>query len=117
MLFRSLTRWDPEDAVFWESEGRSIAARNLWISIPALTLAFAVWMVWSVVVVNLPNIGFKNSFGWAFQAGADVPVGDGPYFLNMDVKKVFMGTHIRASGGPSRHRRVLIPGSSERASV
>lgn len=47
----------------------------------------------------LPNIGFKNSFGWAFQAGADVPVGDGPYFLNMDVKKVFMGTHIRASGG------------------
>lgn len=47
----------------------------------------------------LPNIGFKNSFGWAFQAGADVPVGDGPYFLNVDVKKVFMGTHVRASGG------------------
>ena len=47
----------------------------------------------------LPGIGFKNSFGWAFQAGADVPVGDGPYFLNADIKKVFMGTHIRASGG------------------
>jgi outer membrane protein len=47
----------------------------------------------------LPNIGFKNSFGWAFQAGADVPVGDGPYFLNVDVKKVFMGTRIRAAGG------------------
>jgi len=47
----------------------------------------------------LANIGFKNSFGWAFQAGADVPVGDGPYLLNVDAKKVFMGTHIRAAGG------------------
>ena len=47
----------------------------------------------------LPNIGFKNSFGWALQAGADVPLGDGPYFLNVDMKKVFLGTHIRASGG------------------
>jgi outer membrane protein len=47
----------------------------------------------------LPNIGFKNSFGWALQAGADVPVGDGPYFLNVDVKKVFIGTHVRAAGG------------------
>ena len=47
----------------------------------------------------LANIGFKNSWGWALQAGADVPVGDGPYFLNADVKKVFLGTHIRAAGG------------------
>lgn len=47
----------------------------------------------------LPNIGFKNSFGWALQAGADVPVGEGPYFLNFDVKKVFIGTHVRAAGG------------------
>ena len=47
----------------------------------------------------LPNIGFKNSFGWALQAGADVPVGDGPYFLNADVKKIFLGTHIHAMGG------------------
>lgn len=47
----------------------------------------------------LPNIGFKNGFGWALQAGADVPVGEGPYFLNFDVKKVFLGTHVRAAGG------------------
>ncbi|MDO8598234.1 MAG: NarK family nitrate/nitrite MFS transporter [Sulfuricaulis sp.] len=56
-----LTRWDPEDAAFWEREGRAVATRNLWISIPSLTLAFAVWMVWSAVVVNLPNVGFKFS--------------------------------------------------------
>ena len=61
MTTHVLSRWDPEDAAFWESEGRSVASRNLWISIPSLTLAFAVWMVWSVVVVNLPNVGFKFS--------------------------------------------------------
>lgn len=54
-----LTDWNPEDPAYWESKGRKTAFRNLFISMPALLLAFAVWMVWSVVVVNLPNIGFK----------------------------------------------------------
>ncbi len=44
--------------------------RNLWISIPALMLAFAVWMVWSVVVVNLPNVGFKFSTNQLFWLAA-----------------------------------------------
>ena len=56
-----LARWNPEDPVFWEAEGRGIANRNLWISIASLSLAFSVWMVWSVVVVNLPNAGFRFS--------------------------------------------------------
>ncbi len=62
-----LTEWNPEDATFWEKTGKRIATRNLWISIPALLLAFAVWMVWSVVVINLPSIGFKyttNELFW-----------------------------------------------------
>lgn len=62
-----LTRWEPEDKAFWEREGKRIAARNLWISIPALLLSFVVWMVWSVVVVNLPSVGFKfdtNQLFW-----------------------------------------------------
>ncbi len=54
-----LSRWDPECPVFWQAEGKGVARRNLWLSIPALTLAFAVWMVWSMVVVNLPNVGFR----------------------------------------------------------
>ena len=58
MSSRVLTTWNPEDKEFWEKEGKAIANRNLWISIPALFLAFAVWMVWSVVVVNLQIIGF-----------------------------------------------------------
>ena len=51
--------WRPEDPVFWQEKGRAIARRNLWISIPALLLSFAVWMVWSVVVAKLPAVGFK----------------------------------------------------------
>jgi NNP family nitrate/nitrite transporter-like MFS transporter len=53
-----LVRWDPEDRALWDAEGKRIATRNLWISIPALLLSFAVWMVWSVVVVRLPEVGF-----------------------------------------------------------
>ncbi|MBM3202436.1 MFS transporter [Candidatus Woesearchaeota archaeon] len=56
-----LTDWNSEDPVFWEKTGKRIATRNLWISIPCLLLAFALWMVWSVVVINLPSIGFKFS--------------------------------------------------------
>ncbi|MBM3951006.1 MAG: hypothetical protein FJ311_06090, partial [Rhodospirillales bacterium] len=44
-------RWNFNDPVFWETRGCGIAGRNLWISIPALALAFAVWLLWSVVVV------------------------------------------------------------------
>lgn len=56
-----INTWEPETPSFWQKTGKATAARNLWISIPALLLAFAVWMVWSVVVVNLPNIGFTYS--------------------------------------------------------
>ncbi|ADU67153.1 NarK family nitrate/nitrite MFS transporter [Desulfurispirillum indicum] len=65
-----LTRWEPEDPRFWEEQGRRIAQRNLWISIPNLLLAFAVWMVWSVVVVNLPNLGFAYSANQLFWLAA-----------------------------------------------
>ncbi len=61
-----ISTWEPETSSFWQKTGKSTANRNLWISIPALLLAFAVWMVWSVVVVNLPNIGFKFSTNQLF---------------------------------------------------
>lgn len=53
--------WRPEDKGFWDGTGRAIARRNLWISVPCLLLSFAVWMVWSVVVAKLPNVGFAFS--------------------------------------------------------
>ncbi|HEY8035677.1 MAG TPA: MFS transporter [Methylobacter sp.] len=65
-----LTDWNPEDKGFWETTGKRIATRNLWISIPALLLAFAVWMVWSVVVINLPSIGFKYTTNQLFWLAA-----------------------------------------------
>lgn len=61
-----IAQWNPEDQGFWRTKGATIAQRNLWISIPALTLAFAVWMVWSVVVVNLPQVGFRFSTNQLF---------------------------------------------------
>ncbi|SDV50515.1 NarK family nitrate/nitrite MFS transporter [Chitinasiproducens palmae] len=51
--------WRPEDAQFWASTGRRVATRNLWISIPALLLAFAVWSLFSVVAVRLNSAGFR----------------------------------------------------------
>lgn len=59
MSGKVLEDWRPDDEQFWAGEGRKIARRNLWISIPALLLAFSVWMVWSVVVAKLPAIGFE----------------------------------------------------------
>lgn len=53
--------WEPEDPHFWNASGQRIATRNLWVSVPALLLAFSVWMMFAVVAVKLPQIGFKFS--------------------------------------------------------
>ncbi len=67
---RVIVHWNPEDTGSWERSGRRVARRNLWLSIPALMLAFAVWMVWSVVVVNLPGAGFRYSTNQLFWLAA-----------------------------------------------
>lgn len=66
----TLKDWRPEDPQFWETEGRHVASRNLWISIPALLLAFCIWMVWSVVVAKLPAIGFAYTTDQLFWLAA-----------------------------------------------
>ncbi len=67
---RVLSIWTPEDKAFWEREGEAIAKINLWISVPALFLAFAIWQVWSVVAVGLPALGFKYSTNQLFWLAA-----------------------------------------------
>ncbi|UCZ85746.1 NarK family nitrate/nitrite MFS transporter [Pseudomonas sp. L5B5] len=62
--------WRPEDPAFWGQSGKRTATRNLWISIPALLLAFAVWMVWSTVIVRLNAIGFSFSTDQLFWLAA-----------------------------------------------
>lgn len=65
-----ITDWRPEMEDFWENGGKQVASRNLWVSIPALLLAFSVWMVWSAVIVNLPEIGFDFDDGQLFWLAA-----------------------------------------------
>ena len=65
-----LEDWRPDDEAFWKEKGKRIANRNLWISIPALLLAFSVWMVWSVVVAKLPSIGFNYTTDQLFWLAA-----------------------------------------------
>ncbi|MFQ5874238.1 MAG: nitrate/nitrite transporter [Dehalococcoidia bacterium] len=72
-----IDEWDPEDPGFWERTGKRIAWKNLVISIPALHLGFAVWLLWSAVVVNLNNVGFDFTVGELFWLAA-VPGITGP---------------------------------------
>jgi MFS transporter, NNP family, nitrate/nitrite transporter len=56
-----ITDWNPEDERFWESTGKSIAYRNLWISVPALLCGFAIWGMWGIITVQMLNLGFPFS--------------------------------------------------------
>ncbi len=53
-----ITDWRPEDTDFWDSTGKQIAYRNLWISVPALLCGFAVWGMWGIITVQMLNLGF-----------------------------------------------------------
>lgn len=53
-----LKKWEPENTEFWESEGKKIAWRTLWITTFTLILSFATWFMMSAIVVKLPGIGF-----------------------------------------------------------
>jgi len=58
--------WKPEDPAFWDSAGKRVAWRTLWITTISLILSFATWFVMSAIVVRLPGIGFKFSEGELF---------------------------------------------------
>ncbi|MCA1939274.1 MAG: antiporter [Dechloromonas sp.] len=53
--------WRPEDEKFWQTTGRRIANRNLWISIPSLLCGFAIWLMWGIITVQMANAGFPFS--------------------------------------------------------
>ena len=53
-----ISDWRPEDETFWESAGKRIAYRNLWISVPALLCGFAIWGMWGIITVQMLNLGF-----------------------------------------------------------
>ncbi|HSH46973.1 MAG TPA: antiporter [Halomonas sp.] len=53
-----IEHWDIENEEFWNREGRRVATRNLWISIPSLLMGFAVWMMWGMITTQMLNLGF-----------------------------------------------------------
>lgn len=55
----NIEEWEVENSTFWEERGKKIAKRNLWISIPALLLSFAVWMMWSIITTRMKEFGFN----------------------------------------------------------
>ena len=63
---RWLDDWDPDDEAFWQSRGRRIAKKNLVLSIFAENLGFSIWVLWTIVVINLANAGFTLSLSEQF---------------------------------------------------
>ena len=63
---RWIDDWDPEDERFWESRGKQIAKKNLAFSIFAEHLGFSIWVLWTIVVINLANAGFTLSLSEQF---------------------------------------------------
>jgi MFS transporter, NNP family, nitrate/nitrite transporter len=55
----NIEKWDVEDEGFWKATGKKIATKNLWISIPALLLAFAVWIMWGVIIKYMKDFGYN----------------------------------------------------------
>jgi len=53
-----VAEWNVEDNAFWESKGKGLAYRNLWISIPNLLCGFAIWAMWGIITVQMLNLGF-----------------------------------------------------------
>ena len=60
-MSKDLMNWEPENTGEWTSGGASVAWRNLIISIPCLLCGFAVWLYWSIITVQMLNIGFVFS--------------------------------------------------------
>jgi hypothetical protein len=62
-----LSYWDPENEKQWAAAGKRIADRNLIASIPNLTCAFGVWLVWSVIATEIQKMHDKDSKVFAFE--------------------------------------------------
>ena len=67
----NISKWEVEDSSFWESTGKKIANRNLWCSIPALLLSFAIWIMWGVLIKYMKEFGFSFGMMDGLVAGTD----------------------------------------------
>jgi NNP family nitrate/nitrite transporter-like MFS transporter len=63
---RWIDDWSPDDEAFWEATGERIARKNLWWSMFAEHIGFSVWVLWTIVVINLANHGIALSVSELF---------------------------------------------------
>ncbi|HWH11956.1 MAG TPA: nitrate/nitrite transporter [Solirubrobacteraceae bacterium] len=63
---RWIDRWEPESATFWNRGGSAIARKNLAFSIFAEHLGFNIWVLWTIIVLNLADIGITLSISQLF---------------------------------------------------
>jgi NNP family nitrate/nitrite transporter-like MFS transporter len=63
---RWIEHWDPEDEAFWAATGERIARKNLIFSMFAEHIGFSVWVLWTIIVLNLGNIGITMSVSELF---------------------------------------------------
>ncbi|HYF26752.1 MAG TPA: nitrate/nitrite transporter [Baekduia sp.] len=63
---RWIDHWEPEDEHFWETTGKHIARKNLILSVFAENIGFSVWVLWTIVVINLANVGITMSLSETF---------------------------------------------------
>ena len=89
---RDIIGWNPDNEQQWQSEGRRIATRNLWISIPALLCGFAVWLYWGIITVQMLNLGFPFSQSQLFTLAAIAG-------LSGDTLRIPSSFLIRIAGG------------------
>ncbi len=60
-----IRHWQPDDPTFWNRIGKKVAFKNLCFSIFAEHIGFSVWLLWSIVVVQMT----ANSDGTAAASG------------------------------------------------
>ena len=63
---RWIDEWNPEDERFWESTGKRVAQKNLAFSIFAEHFGFSIWVLWTIVAINLGNVGIVLSLSESF---------------------------------------------------
>ena len=63
---RWIDHWEPDDEAFWASTGEKIARKNLVLSMFAEHIGFSVWVLWTIVVLNLANAGIVLSVSELF---------------------------------------------------
>ena len=63
---RWIDHWDPDNDEFWEGGGKKIARKNLILSMFAEHVGFNVWVLWTIVVLNLANHGIALSVSELF---------------------------------------------------